>query len=91
MKRLFTFLLVVALLLNLAGCQQPDFIQILTPTNPWVEGTEATTELTIPTTQEPTELPTIQSPTEETTAPTDPTESMPTAPVIQPPTVLPEP
>ena len=91
MKRLFTFLLAVALLLNLAGCQQPDFIQILSPTTPSTEGTEATTHPTIPTTQEPTELPTIQSPTEETTAPTDPTESTPTEPVIQPPTVLPEP
>lgn len=91
MKRLFTFLLAVAFLLNLAGCQQPDFIQILTPTNPSTEGTEATTEPTIPTTQEPTELPTIQSPTEETTAPTDPTEPMPSEPVIQQPTILPEP
>ena len=91
MKRLFAFLLAVVLLLNLAGCQQPDFIQILTPTNPSTEGTEATIEPTVPTTQEPTELPTIQSPTEETTAPTDPTESMPTEPAIQQPTILPEP
>ena len=91
MKRLFTFLLAVAFLLNLAGCQQPDFIQILTPTNPSTEGTEATTEPTTPTTQEPTELPTIQSPTEETTAPTDPTEPTPTEPVIQQPIILPDP
>ena len=91
MKRLFTFLLAVVLLLNLAGCQQPDFIQILTPTNPSTEGTEATTEPTTPTTQEPTELPTIQSPTEETTAPTDPTEPTPTEPVIQQPIILPDP
>lgn len=87
MKQLFTFLLAVVLLLNLAGCQQPDFIQILTPTNPSTEGTEPTT----PTTQEPTELPTIQSPTEVTTAPTDPTEPTPTEPVIQQPIILPEP
>lgn len=91
MKRLFTFLLAVAFLLNLAGCQQPDFIQILTPTHPSTEEIEVTTEPTTPTTQEPTELPTIQSPTEETTVPTDPTEPTPSEPVIQQPTILQEP
>ena len=74
MKRLFTFVLAVVLLLNLAGCQQPDFIQLISPTNPSTEGTTATTEPATPTTQEPTELPTIQSSTEETAAPTAPTE-----------------
>ena len=91
MKRLFTFLLAVVLLLILAGCQQPDFIQILIPTSSPTEESEATTEPTNPTTQEPTVLPTIQSPTEETTIPTDPTESIPTGPVVQQPSVLPEP
>ena len=83
MKRLFTFLLAVAFLLNLSGCQQPDFIQILTPMNPSAEGTKATAEPTTSTTQKTTE-----SPTEETATPTEPEQ---TKPVIQQLTILPEP
>lgn len=91
MKSLFTFLLTVALLLNLAGCQQSDFIQILTSTKSSTDETESTTELTIFTMQKNTKLPTIQSPTEETTEPIDPTESMPSESMTQEQTILPEP
>ena len=91
MKRLFTFLLAVVLLLNLAGGQQPDFIQILTPMNPWVDGTDAATVPAISPTQDPTELPTIQSPVEETAAPTAPAEPSPSEPAIQQTTIPPEP
>lgn len=86
MKQRFLFLLAAAFLLNLAGCQQLELIQILT-TEPSAQGTEAATEPAIPTTQEPTQLPAIQSPAEETAAPTEPE---PTEPAIQQPADLPE-
>lgn len=79
MKRLFTVLLAVVLLLNLAGCQQPDFIQILAPTDISTEKTEAAT---VPTT------PATQGSTEGMTKPTEPEQ---TEPVVQPPIVQPEP
>ena len=76
MKHPFLFLLAVALLLNLAGCQQPDLLQDLPTADP-----------AIPSTQEPI----TQSPTEETAVPTDPTEPTPTEPVLPQPVILPEP
>ena len=63
MKRRFAFLLTVVLLLNLAGCQQPDYIEILGSTNP--------------TNQYPTDLPISPSQAEETTAPSRPEQTKP--------------
>jgi len=87
MKQLFAYLLALAVLLNLAGCQRPDLIQIITPTNPGAEETEQIT----PATQAPTEAPATEFPAQETTAPAAPTEPMPSEPAIQQPAILPEP